>query len=461
MKTFGLVFALLAVSVGALSVNIPFGGVKNISPRTQKNTAVLKAQVDVNNSDGITKKNNHFVKETLSGTTVALASIPSSIAFANIAGVDPLIGVWSSIILGATSSLTGMRPGLVSGAAGVVAVPLAKVIQYDKALMGPVVLLAAVMQFAFGALKGGRLINLVSDSVMSGFLNGLGVLLFQSQFKTFMSAGALLPTTELIATGGITALTAALSLALPKLLPGSPTALLSIVGATAVAQFFKLPVACLSMGASTGGGLLPKFVGLPNLVGISAAAWKQVVLPAVFSIGVISILETLLAVKVVDENDTDKDTASEASKNKSLLALGIGNFASCVMGGFGGCGLIPNTLLNLQSGGKGKTSILSYAAVMATSLLLASNLINKVPVASLAGIMILVALRTIQWGTTMATFKSKNVVNIASLSAASIVCYKVDMGSGIILGVLLDKLLPPILNKFKRAPSVHQPGDAM
>jgi len=215
------------------------------------------------------------------------------------------------------------------------------------------------------------------------------------------------------------------------------------------------------MGASTGSGLLPKFVGLPKLVGISAAAWKQVVLPAVFSIGVISILETLLAVKVVDENDTDKDTASEASKNKSLLALGIGNFASCVMGGFGGCGLIPNTLLNLQSGGKGKTSILSYAAVMATSLLLASNLINKVPVASLAGIMILVALRTIQWGTTMATFKSKNVVNMASLSAASIVCYKVDMGSGIILGVLLDKLLPPILNKFKRAPSVHQPGDAM
>lgn len=298
-----------------------------------------------------------------------------------------------------------------------------------------------------------------SDPVMSGFLNGLGCLLLKSQFNVFCTAaGQLLPKEKLIATSGITALTAALSLCLPLVLPGQgwPTALLAIVGSTIVAQALQLPIEFLSIGESNSGkwtDTLPRFVGLPKLNGESIPTVLKLVGPAAFSIAVISILETLLAVKVVD--DASSATESVDTKDQSVRALSIGNFCSSLFGGFGGCGLIPQTLLNIQSGGSGSVSVLAYAVVMAVSIVFTSSLIQKVPVSSLSGIMILVALRTIQWKPTVDSFQAffrnkeavmlpKSSVNLLALMVSSFLCFHVDMGSGIIAGVLLEKLLPLI-----------------
>jgi sulfate permease, SulP family len=394
-----------------------------------------------------------FLTEALSGTTVALAMIPSSIAYSAMAGVNPLVGVWSSVILGAVSAVTGMRRGLVAGCASVVAVPLASVVAKSPKYMAPTILLAAAIELLFSLFRGGEWIRLVSDTVMTGFLNGLGGLLLKSQLKVFLKAGKLLPGNELVATLATTLLTAALSLGLPKVLPSTfPTALTAIVASAFVAQILKLPVACLSVGGGQSWkDVVPSFVGFPKF----DSPVLKIIAPAALSIAVISILETLLAVVVVDEAT---GTTVPGSLDKSCRGMAIGNAVSALFGGFGGCGLIPQTLINISSGGRGLASVLAYAIVMALGIVFTSSWINMVPCASFAGVMILVALRTIQWkptadAVTAALQRNKvsnpKLFNQATTSAiallvASFLCFKVDMGSGIIVGVLLDKLLPQL-----------------
>jgi len=481
-----------------LHKTIPRGGVKQ---RNKSNKFVVADEVllknNNENSSGSGVITANLVPEVLAGMTVALASIPSSIAFASIAGVDPMVGVWSSVILGSISSFAGMRAGLIAGSAGVVVVPLATVISsYGPQYMAPTVILACLMEFIFSFAKGGKLINYVSDPVMSGFLNGLGCLLLKSQFKVFMSPASsdgvlsLLPKPELMATAGVTALTGALSLLLPMILPGNawPTSLMAIAAATVAAQVFDLPVQFLTVGDNSSSdnswySLLPKFVGLPTSGEASVLSTKtlKLVAPAAFSIAVISLLETLLAVKVVDDADGTSAARKEQKKNaggtynvtaennaldKSCMSMALGNTVSALFGGFGGCGLIPQTLLNIQSGGRGTISVLSYAFIMAVSILFSSSLIKMVPTSTLAGVMILVALRTIQWKptahalngalnsmkSTRTNEKGSNnsdaLASFVALAASSFVCYNVDMGSGIILGVLLDKMLPTVFDRF-------------
>eukprot|EP00978_Attheya_sp_CCMP212_P001744 scaffold3577_cov60-Attheya_sp.AAC.1 len=421
-------------------------------------------------------KFTNVVTESLSGTTVALTSIPASIAFATIAGVDPLVGIWSSVVLGAVSSIAGLRAGLVAGAAGVVAVPLGKIVRSSGVkYMGPTILLASLMELIFGLAKGGRLINLVSDPVMTGFLNGLGCLLLKSQLDIFRAVDGvgLLPRPELMATGGITALTAVLTIFLPKLLPGNgwPCSLMAIVASTVLARVMHLPISTLTIGSSSTGGVdqswyssLPSFVGLTGGdSSLLTVKTLQLVAPAAFSIAVISILETLLAVKVVDDavGTTDETTDdADAVKNKSLMAMSAGNALSALFGGFGGCGLIPQTFLNLQSGGTGVTSVLVYTAVMALSVLFFAPLIGMIPYASLAGVMGVVAFNTIQWKPTIKSITRANKgvkflgspinkisIDLMALVAASLICFKVDMGTGIIVGIMIEKILPTLLLK--------------
>jgi len=419
-------------------------------------------------------KLTNVVTESLSGTTVALTSIPASIAFATIAGVDPLVGIWSSVVLGAVSSIAGLRAGLVAGAAGVVAVPLGKIVRSSGVkYMGPTILLASLMELIFGLAKGGRLINLVSDPVMTGFLNGLGCLLLKSQLDIFRAVDGvgLLPKLELMATGGITALTAVLTIFLPKLLPGNgwPCSLMAIVASTVLARVMHLPISTLTIGSSAGVeqswySSLPSFVGLTGGdSSLLTVKTLQLVAPAAFSIAVISILETLLAVKVVDDavGTTDETTNdADAVKNKSLMAMSAGNALSALFGGFGGCGLIPQTFLNLQSGGTGVTSVLVYTAVMALSVLFFAPLIGMIPYASLAGVMGVVAFNTIQWKPTLKSISRANKgvkflgspinkisIDLMALIAASLICFKVDMGTGIIVGIMIEKILPTLLLK--------------
>lgn len=341
-------------------------------------------------------------KDILSGLVVALTSIPASTAFANIAGVNPLLGIWSSVILGLISAIIGGRSGLIAGAAGVVAVPLAPLIaQHGVAYMFPTVMLAALIEGTASLLKAGRLISLVTDSVMKGFLNGLGCLLFKSQLPVFLAlSGA-----SLSAAVGVAAVTALVTFFLPRVTTEVPSSLVGVVLATILTQVLALPVPTLAdvSGAEIFAGgvaVLPSFSAFPA-VALSLATFK-IILPVALSIAFISILETLLAGKVVAEYKANEGGSAQSSEeesksnNRMLAGLSTGTFAAGLFGGFGGCGLIPQTLLNMQSGGRGRLSSLSYGVAMAACVVLAAPVIGTIPLASLAGVMLTVALSTVQ-----------------------------------------------------------------
>lgn len=401
-----------------------------------------------------------FIKdEVLSGLVVALASIPSSIAFANIAGVNPLIGIWSSVLLGIASAVFGGCPGLISGAAGVVVVPLAPLIAtHGVAYMFPAVMLAASIQLACAALKAGKLVELVDDNVMKGFLNGLGLLLFKSQLSTFSALSG----PAFNAAVGVAAASAAITKLLPMITLAVPSSLVAVLGATIISSVANLPLQTLSdyagAAAFSGGlALLPKF----SLAGFSAVpfglATLKIVAPAAISIAAISVLETLLAGKVFDDcrtmvkagvvdGDCPVEPITVADNGRLLNGLGFGTLLSGVFGGFGGCGLIPQTLLNMQSGGRGSLSSLSYAFSMALAVLFFAPMIGNIPLAALAGVMLSVAASTVQVSDTLTSAKNAlsgakgGLVGFLALAATSVTAFKVDMAGGIFVGVAITQL---------------------
>ncbi|CAM9558353.1 unnamed protein product [Chrysoparadoxa australica] len=435
---------------GHVKKGVGRGFAKHNDVLLRQNRVLMSLQGGASSSDGVKPggAGSQLVTDSLSGMTCALASIPSSIAFAAIAGVNPLIGIWSSVVLGLTTAIWGGRPGLITGAAGVVVVPLAPLVAtHGTAYMGAAILVAGVMELLFGCLKLGSVIKLVTPNVMCGFLNGLGLLLLKSQASAFQQAatGAWLARPELTAAAGLAAATAAIVQFLPKLTTAVPSALVGVAATSVAAVLMKLPVKTLTdvAGAATfqgGWSVLPTWSGLPAVP--LALSTLKVVAPVALSIAVISLMETLLAVTTVNDS---KGSGKEGDLNRTCVGLGLGNLASMLMGGFGGCGLMPQTLLNLQQGGRGTASSLSYALSMAVSVAALAGLIGQIPLASLGGLMIAVSLSTIQWKDTFArasaAFGSKRegVVDFLAMAVASAVCVTVDMGAGIVAGVSITQ----------------------
>lgn len=393
--------------------------------------------------------------EIFSGVVVALASIPSSIAFANIAGVNPLVGIWSSVILGLISTGVGGAPGLIAGAAGVVAVPLAPLIaNHGVAFMGPTVFLAAAAQLIFGVLKLGRLVDLVDDNIMSGFLNGLGLLLIKSQLAIFSGLSG----QPLAAASAVAAGTAAITTFLPRVTTAIPSALAGVAAATAattlLAVFAPAFAASCSVGtladtagaATFAGGVsvLPSLRPLVSLMPPPEVSWAAAIRicgPAAMSVAAISILETLLAGKVAEA-----EGGRDGNGDRLLVGLSLGNFASACFGGFGGCGLIPQTVLNRSAGGRGALSSASYALTMALSVICLARIIGAIPLASLAGVMLTVAASTVQVAWTRCAFSdvwsggAGAKAKLLILLTTSTICFKVDMAAGITTGVVLSAL---------------------
>jgi len=240
---------------------------------------------------------------------------------------------------------------------------------------------------------------------------------------------------------------------LPVVTSAVPSALVAVVASTVFAARLSLPVRTLAdvAGAATfkgGISVLPSFAGLALPAGPIGTTLKLVA-PAAVSIALISILETLLAGKVVEDciaGECSVTIDNKAQNNRLLAGLAAGNVASALFGGFGGCGLIPQTLLNTQSGGRGSLSSAAYAMAMATFVVAAAPLIGAVPLAALAGVMLTVALSTIQLEWTAQTVASafsrsgpawRAKLSLIALLVTSLTCYFVDMAAGIVAGVLV------------------------
>lgn len=393
------------------------------------------------------------VEEVLAGISVAFSLLPKAIACSSIVGTGALAGLWSAVALGITS-LVGTRPGVISGSAAVVVVPLGIFTKaHGLALVPLIILIATILEFLAGVLGFAKVLDLISAEVLAGFLNALGIALLASQ------VGAL-STPQAAAMAGICAV-------ITMFLPSAPipSSLVGLAVATGAGYALNLDVPTLAAKAKDpttfAGGLaaLPKIpeIGVPTMDDLSLAV------PVAVSIAFISLLETLLAARLVDDKKCEElctffydengeliePTDGEGEKladvpTETILSLAAGNGLSVLLGGFGGCGLVPQTILNLNSGGGGVISTGSYAASMILFALVLAPIVGQISGPAIAGIMVAVSLETIQWqasfDTVKAAFENQEgaLIKLAVLVITGVLCYQVDFAVGITTGVVLD-----------------------
>ena len=328
-----------------------------------------------------------YKTEILSGLTVALALVPEAVAFALIAGLSPLTGLYAAVVMALVTSVFGGRPGMISGATGAVAVVLVTlVIDYGVEYVFATVLLAGLIQMLAGLLKLGKFIRLVPHPVIFGFVNGLAIIIFLSQLEQFKSAdGAWLSGVPLYAFGGLVLLTMAIIFGLPKLTKAVPSSLVAILAVFGLAIGLGLDTKTVGDIASIKGGFLP--FHLPE-VPLSLET-LTIIAPYAFIVAGVGLIESLLTLNIVDEI-----TETRGSANKEAFAQGLANTLSGVFSGMGGCAMIGQSLINVSNGARARLSGIVAALALLGFVMFGSSLIERVPMAALTGLMIMVAVGT-------------------------------------------------------------------
>lgn len=379
----------------------------------------------------------NYKNEILSGLTVALALVPESVAFALIAGVDPLVGLYAAFMVALITSVFGGRPGMISGATGALAVVMVSLVSaHGVEYLFAAVLLMGIFQVIFGLLKLGKFIRLVPTPVIYGFVNGLAIVIFTAQFaqlKTpdtngvlqWMQGGALWTMLGLIA------LTMAIIFVLPKITKAFPAPLAAIGVTSILALGLGLETKSVGDIASIAGSL-PAF-HIPAVPFNAETFW--IILPYSLILAGIGLIESLLTLTLIDEI-----TESRGHSNKESVAQGLANISCGFFGAMGGCAMIGQSIINVSSGGRARLSGIVAALALLSFILFASTLIEQVPVAALIGVMFMVAIGTFEW-------TSFNVLNKIPRSDAfvlilvTVMTLIFDLAIAVIAGVILSALV--------------------
>lgn len=394
--------------------------------------------------DLFTKKPGNLKDDTLSGLTVALALVPEAIAFAFIAGLEPLYGLYAAFFIGFVTAIFGGRPGMISGATGAIAVVLKKMgdklqesnIDVDFAeLVFATVALAGVIQILIGVFKLGRFIRLVPHPVMMGFVNGLAIVILLGQVDLFRiwqdgKPGDFMSGNTMWIMAGLVVLTMAIIYYLPKLTKAIPSSLAAILVVSAIvfAGVDTQKVANLSSVA----GDFP----LPNLPNIPLT-WElfYFILPYAIIVALVGVIESLMTMQLIDEL-----TETRGQGNRECIAQGAANLTCGFFNGMGGCAMIGQSLINIKSGGRGRLSgIVASVALLAFVLLLAP-LIDQIPIAALVGVMFMVVIGTFEWST-FSTFGKVPKAEIAVIAVVTAVTVWQDLALAVIVGVILSALV--------------------
>ena len=394
--------------------------------------------------------------DILSGLTVALALVPEAVAFAFVAGVDPLVGLYAAFFMGIITAVFGGRPGMISGATGAIAVVLvALVSDHGIEYMFAAVALMGVLQILAGVFHMGKFIRMVPHPVMLGFVNGLAIVIFMAQlgqFKEVDAAGNLhwMAGYKLYLMLGLVALTMAIMHFLPKITTAVPSALAAIVTITLL---------CLGLGLES-----PTIVDyLRDMTGdvnaSLAGGWPTFSIPGVpvnfETLGIIfpyavilasvGLIESLLTLTLVDEL-----TETRGRGNKECIAQGAANITCGFFGGMGGCAMIGQSMINIDSGGRGRTSGIVAAVVLLASVLIASPLIEMIPVAALVGVMFMVVLGTFEWS-------SFRIIRKIPMSDALVIILVsgVTVATDLAVAVFVGVIVSALVFAWKHAQAVH------
>ena len=374
-----------------------------------------------------------YKTEILSGLTVALALVPEAVAFALIAGLSPLTGLYAAVVMALITSVFGGRPGMISGATGAVAVVLVSLVQsHGVEYIFAAVVLAGLFQIVFGLLRLGKFIRLVPHPVIFGFVNGLAIIIFLSQLAQFKDAsGNWLEGSKLYLLLGLVILTMLIIHFLPKLTKIIPSSLAAILMIFGLVSFFNLDTRTVGDIASIKGGFLPFHI---PAIDWSFASLKLIA-PYSLVIAGVGLIESLLTLNIVDEI-----TETRGSANKEALAQGLANTLSGMFSGMGGCAMIGQSLINVSNGARARLSGIVAATGLLSFVMFGSSLIERVPMAALTGLMIMVSIGTFEWAS-LRTFNRMPKSDVFVMVLVTLVTvFLHNLALAVIVGVIIAAL---------------------
>ncbi len=375
--------------------------------------------------------------EILSGLTVALALVPEAVAFAFVAGVEPLVGLYAAFMVGLLAAIFGGRPGMISGATGAMAVVMvALVADHGVEYLFAAVVLTGLMQMGAGVLRLGKFIRIVPHPVMLGFVNGLAIVILLAQLQHFQVSSAegvmeWMSGEPLIIFAGLVLLTMSIIHFLPKLTGAFPASLAAIIAVSLLALGMDLDTATVGDLASIKGGL-PAF-HIPSVP--FNFETLMIILPYSFILAAVGLIESLLTLSLIDEV-----TNTRGRGNRECMGQGIANTVTGLFGGMGGCAMIGQSMINVNSGGRQRMSGVAAALFLLMFILFASPLIERIPMAALVGVMFVVVVATFEWSSLRIIGKIP-ATDAFILVLVSAVTVFTDLAIAVVVGVIVSALV--------------------
>ncbi|WP_423130131.1 SulP family inorganic anion transporter [Gaoshiqia sp. Z1-71] len=374
-----------------------------------------------------------YKTEVLSGLTVALALIPEAIAFAFIAGLSPLTGLYAAFTMGLVTSILGGRPGMISGATGAVAVVIVSLsLSHGPEYIFATVILAGVMQVLAGVFRLGKLMRLVPHPVIFGFVNGLAIIIFMSQLNQFKDAGGHWLTGQpLYILLGLVLITMLVIWGLPRMTKAIPASLTAILVVFGIVAYWGIDTKTVGDIASIQGGFPPfHFPTVPfNLESVI------LIFPYAAIMAGVGLIESLLTLNIIDEI-----TETRGRGNKEAVAQGTANILSGLFSGMGGCAMLGQSLINISSGARARLSGIVAAVMLLVFIMFGSGLIERLPMAALTGLMIMVAIGTFEWAS-LKTFNKMPKQDIFLMVLVTFVTVWLhNLALAVIIGVILAAL---------------------
>ncbi|MEX3316914.1 SulP family inorganic anion transporter [Sulfitobacter sp. PS-8MA] len=381
--------------------------------------------------------------ELLSGLTVALALVPEAVAFAFVAGVHPLVGLYAAFLVGLITALIGGRPGMISGATGALAVVMvALVAQHGVEYLFATVVLMGLLQIFAGVMQWGKFIRLVPHPVMLGFVNGLAIVIFLAQMSQFKVPGTMVDTGHGMGGGewlsgqplylmlGLVAATMAIIWITPRITKIIPAPLAGIGVIAALVIGFGLDVPRVGDLASIQGGL-PEF-HIPMV----PLTWKtlEIILPYAVILAAIGLIESLLTLNLVGDL-----TGKRGGASQECIAQGVANTVTGFFGGMGGCAMIGQSMINVKSGGRTRVAGIAAAVFLLLFILIGSSVIELIPLAALVGVMFMVVIGTFAWNS-LTILRKVPAMDAFVILLVTVVTVMEDLAVAVVVGVIVSAL---------------------
>ncbi len=376
--------------------------------------------------------------ELLAGLTVAMTMIPESLSFAILAGLSPLTGLYAAFMMGLVTAVLGGRPGMVSGGAGATIVVLIALIKsHGVEYLFSAIILGGLLQICVGVFKLGKFVRLIPQPVMYGFLNGLAVIIFMAQVEQFKIIDAngnaeWMQGLQFYIMAGLTILTVAVVYFFPKITKIVPASLVAILVIFGLVSGLGIKTKTVADIASVSGSL-PSF-HIPSVP--FSLETLQIVFPYALVMAGVGLIESLLTLSMVDEITNTKGNA-----NKESVAQGLANITNGFFGGMGGCAMVAQTLVNLNAGSRARISGIIASVTILIIILVGAPFIEKIPMAALVGVMMMVAISTFQWVSVRVANKMPKSDVFVGITVALITIVLHNLALAVLVGVIISALV--------------------